>query len=178
MDEVQDFQEELLAEDFFGIDEDSITLEESMEPIDLGSGLGNDLETIEFSNNLESEKESQVIENTVNSPNLEIEKNEVSSQVVDRYSLAELEYPCLVLTTTDFAKHKIKALSEMIKSAIDFKGETMKVYINSGQNELLSLGGVSGKQVRYVIDLLGRDNITAWYNEETLLEGDLIYTLC
>ena len=66
----------------------------------------------------------------------------------------------------------------MIKSAVDFKGETMKVYINSGQNELLSLGGVSGKQVRYVIDLLGRDNITAWYNKETLLEGDLIYTLC
>lgn len=177
MDEVQDFQEELLAEDFFGIDEESITLElseEDSEPND----LGNDLETIEFSNNLESEKESQVVENTVNSPNLEGEKNYVSSQVVDRYSLAELEYPCLVLNTTDFAKHKIKALSEMIKSAIDFKGETMKVYINSGQNELLSLGGVSGKQVRYVIDLLGRDNITAWYNKETLLEGDLIYTLC
>ena len=177
MDEVQDFQEELLAEDFFGIDEESITLElseEDSEPNDLGYESDPTL----LSNNLESEKESQVVENTVNSPNLEGEKNDVSSQVVDRYSLAELEYPCLVLNTTDFAKHKIKALSEMIKSAIDFKGETMKVYINSGQNELLSLGGVSGKQVRYVIDLLGRDNITAWYNKETLLEGDLIYTLC
>ena len=177
MDEVQDFQEELLAEDFFGIDEESITLElseEDSEPNDLGSESDPTL----LSNNLESEKESQVVENTVNSPNLEGEKNDVSSQVVDRYSLAELEYPCLVLNTTDFAKHKIKALSEMIKSAIDFKGETMKVYINSGQNELLSLGGVSGKQVRYVIDLLGRGNITAWYNKETLLEGDLIYTLC
>ena len=177
MDEVQDFQEELLAEDFFGLDEDSITLElseEDSEPNDLDYESDHTL----LSNNLESEKGSQVIENTENSPNLESEKNEVSSQVVDRYSLAELEYPCLVLNTTDFAKHKIKALSEMIKSAIDFKGETMKVYINSGQNELLSLGGVSGKQVRYVIDLLGRDNITAWYNEKTLLEGDLIYTLC
>ena len=177
MDEVQDFQEELLAEDFFGLDEDYITLElseEDSEPNDLDYESDPTL----LSNNLESEKGSQVIENTENSPNLESEKNEVSSQVVDRYSLAELEYPCLVLNTTDFAKHKIKALSEMIKSAIDFKGETMKVYINSGQNELLSLGGVSGKQVRYVIDLLGRDNITAWYNEKTLLEGDLIYTLC
>lgn len=178
MDESQDFQEELLAEDFFGLDEDSITLGESLEPVDLGSGLGNDLETIELSNNLESEKEVEEVESSASSSSLESEKEVVSNQVVDRYSLAELEYPCLVLNTTDFAKHKIKALSEMIKSAVDFKGETMKVYINSSQSELLSLGGVSGKQVRYVIDLLGRENISAWYNQETLLEGDLIYTLC
>lgn len=121
--------------------------------------------------------EDLVVEESVNE---ELEVVEATVEKVDhgveRYSSTVLSYPCFILdSSTEFPKHVISALSRMIESSLSLKN-LIKVYIRNGE-ELLSLGGISSVQVKATIDLLGRDNITAYFEEGYLLKGDLIYTL-
>lgn len=95
---------------------------------------------------------------------------------VERYSSTTVSYPCFILDSkTEFPKHVISALSRMIESSLSLDN-LIKVYIDN-EGELLSLGGISSVQVKATIDLLGRDAITAYFEEGYLLKGDLIYTL-
>lgn len=95
---------------------------------------------------------------------------------VERYSSTTVSYPCFILNSkTEFPKHVISALSRMIESSLSLDN-LIKVYIDN-EGELLSLGGISSVQVKATIDLLGRDAITAYFEEGYLLKGDLIYTL-
>ena len=104
------------------------------------------------------------------------EKPKTSDKGVERYSSTTVSYPCFILDSrTEFPKHVISALSRMIESSLSLDN-LIKVYIDNN-GELLSLGGISSVQVKATIDLLGRDAITAYYEEGYLLKGDLIYTL-
>lgn len=95
---------------------------------------------------------------------------------VERYSFTTVSYPCFILDSkTEFPKHVISALSRMIESSLSLDN-LIKVYIDN-EGELLSLGGISSVQVKATIDLLGRDAITAYFEEGYLLKEDLIYTL-
>ena len=95
---------------------------------------------------------------------------------VERYSSTTVSYPCFILDSkTEFPKHVISALSRMIESSLSLDN-LIKVYIDN-EGELLSLGGISSVQVKATIDLLGRDAITAYFEEGYLLKEDLIYTL-
>lgn len=95
---------------------------------------------------------------------------------VERYSSTTVSYPCFILESkTEFPKHVISALSRMIESSLSLDN-LIKVYIDN-EGELLSLGGISSVQVKATIDLLGRDAITAYFEEGYLLKEDLIYTL-
>ena len=95
---------------------------------------------------------------------------------VERYSPTTVSYPCFILDSkTEFPKHVISALSRMIESSLSLDN-LIKVYIDN-KGELLSLGGISSVQVKATIDLLGRDAITAYFEEGYLLKEDLIYTL-
>ena len=104
------------------------------------------------------------------------EKPKTSDKGVERYSSTTVSYPCFILDSRmEFPKHVISALSRMIESSLSLDN-LIKVYIDN-RGELLSLGGISSVQVKATIDLLGRDAITAYYEEGYLLKGDLIYTL-
>lgn len=104
------------------------------------------------------------------------EKPKTSDKGVERYSSTTVSYPCFILDSRmEFPKHVISALSRMIESSLSLDN-LIKVYIDN-KGELLSLGGISSVQVKATIDLLGRDAITAYYEEGYLLKGDLIYTL-
>ena len=95
---------------------------------------------------------------------------------VERYSSTELAYPCFVLDGSEvFPKHIISGLTKMIESSLTIE-DTIKVYVSIDGN-LSSIGGVSSLQVKAIIDLLGRDKITAYYEKGYVLNGDLIYTL-
>ena len=95
---------------------------------------------------------------------------------VERYSSTELSYPCFVLDGSEvFPKHIISGLTKMIESSLTVE-DTIKVYV-SIDGTLSSIGGVSSLQVKAIIDLLGREKITAYYEKGYVLNGDLIYTL-
>ena len=161
----------LEMEDFFADDsEKSVGIEE----LETSSEEGlEELEDLE-----ESDEDEKVIESPEDG-GIEEEFEDTPKEVintVERYSSTELAYPCFVLDGSEvFPKHIISGLTKMIESSLTIE-DTIKVYVSIDGN-LSSIGGVSSLQVKAIIDLLGRDKITAYYEKGYVLNGDLIYTL-
>lgn len=174
----------LEMEDFFADeeDEDLVGIEELNESeADLG-GL-DDLEDLDESLEVVEEDSSELVKDNGVSSKEELEPIEEEKEqpkevvnTVERYSSTELSYPCFVLDGSEvFPKHIISGLTKMIESSLTIE-DTIKVYVSIDGN-LSSIGGVSSLQVKAIIDLLGRDKITAYYEKGYVLTGDLIYTL-
>lgn len=167
----------LEMEDFFAEDSEELVdikeLETSSE-----EGLEN-LEELEDLEEFEEPVEEEVVAPTIEEGIDEEEFEETFKEVVntvERYSSTELAYPCFVLDGSEvFPKHIISGLTKMIESSLTIE-DTIKVYVSIDGN-LSSIGGVSSLQVKAIIDLLGREKITAYYEKEYVLNGDLIYTL-
>lgn len=161
---------DLEMEDFFDSEEDLVGIED-LEPLE--EDMPEDLE--ESSEEVSEESEDLVEdEEDCTSQDAEPEKEVVNT--VERYSSTDLAYPCFVLDGSEvFPKHIISGLTKMIESSLTVE-DTIKVYVSINGN-LSSIGGVSSVQVKAIIDLLGRDKITAYYEEGYILKGDLIYTL-
>lgn len=168
----------LEMEDFFaddskelvGIGELETSSEEELEDLDELE----DLEELE-----EPVEDEEVIDSSevevINEEEFEGTPKEVVN-TVERYSSTELAYPCFVLDGSEvFPKHIISGLTKMIESSLTIE-DTIKVYV-SIEGNLSSIGGVSSLQVKAIIDLLGREKITAYYEKGYVLTGDLIYTL-
>lgn len=156
------------SEELVGVEELETSSEEELEDLD-------ELEDLE---ELEEPVEDEVIE----SPKVEGIEEEVEDtpkevvNTVERYSSTELAYPCFVLDGSEvFPKHIISGLTKMIESSLTIE-DTIKVYVSVDGN-LTSIGGVSSLQVKAIIDLLGREKISAYYEKGYVLHGDLIYTL-
>lgn len=172
----------LEMEDFFADEEEDLVgieeLSESEEELD----SLDDLEELDES--LEVVKEdSELVEDSGVSSEEELEPIDEEPEqpkevvnTVERYSSTELAYPCFVLDGSEvFPKHIISGLTKMIESSLTVE-DTIKVYVSIDGN-LSSIGGVSSLQVKAIIDLLGREKITAYYEKGYVLNGDLIYTL-
>ena len=167
----------LEMEDFFAEDSEELVdikeLETSSE-----EGLEN-LEELEDLEEFEEPVEEEVVAPTIEEGIDEEEFEETFKEVVntvERYSSTELAYPCFVLDGSEvFPKHIISGLTKMIESSLTIE-DTIKVYVSIDGN-LSSIGGVSSLQVKAIIDLLGREKITAYYEKGYVLNGDLIYTL-
>ena len=167
----------LEMEDFFaddsgelvGIEELETSSEEELEDLD-------ELEDLEeFEEPVEGEVVASTIEEGIDEEEFEDTPKEVVN-TVERYSSTELAYPCFVLDGSEvFPKHIISGLTKMIESSLTIE-DTIKVYVSIDGN-LSSIGGVSSLQVKAIIDLLGREKITAYYEKGYVLNGDLIYTL-
>lgn len=161
---------DLEMEDFFDSDEDLVGIED-LEPLE--EDMPEDLE--ESSDEVSKESED-LVEEEENSISQDTEPEKEVVNTVERYSSTELSYPCFVLDGSEvFPKHIISGLTKMIESSLTVE-DTIKVYVSINGN-LSSIGGVSSVQVKAIIDLLGRDKITAYYEEGYILKGDLIYTL-
>ena len=155
------------SEELVGVEELETSSEEELEDLD-------ELEDLE-----EPAEDEEVIESSgcegINEEEFEDTPKEVVN-TVERYSSTELAYPCFVLDGSEvFPKHIISGLTKMIESSLTIE-DTIKVYVSIDGN-LSSIGGVSSLQVKAIIDLLGRDKITAYYEKGYVLNGDLIYTL-
>lgn len=160
----------LEMEDFFAEDEDLVGIED-LEPLD--EDVLEDLEK-PLSEDTEEGTTDEVIEEDIIEEDLEPKKDVVNT--VERYSSTELAYPCFVLDGSEvFPKHIISGLTKMIESSLTIE-DTIKVYV-SINGDLSSIGGVSSLQVKAIIDLLGREKITAYYEKGYILKGDLIYAL-
>lgn len=160
--EMEDFFAED-SEELVGIEELETSSEEELE----------DLE--EFEEPVEEEVVAPTIEEGIDEEEFEETSKEVVN-TVERYSSTELAYPCFVLDGSEvFPKHIISGLTKMIESSLTIE-DTIKVYVSIDGN-LSSIGGVSSLQVKAIIDLLGREKITAYYEKGYVLTGDLIYSL-
>lgn len=173
----------LEMEDFFAYEEeeDLVGVEELNESEADLVGL-DDLEDLDESLEVVEEDSSELVKDNGVSSKEELEPIEEKEQpkevvnTVERYSSTELSYPCFVLDGSEvFPKHIISGLTKMIESSLTVE-DTIKVYVSIDGN-LSSIGGVSSLQVKAIIDLLGRDKITAYYEKGYVLTGDLIYTL-
>lgn len=172
--EMEDFFADEEEEDLVGIEE----LSESEDDLDSLDDLEDldELEDLEeFKEPVEGEVVAPTIEEGIDEEEFEDTPKEVVN-TVERYSSTELAYPCFVLDGSEvFPKHIISGLTKMIESSLTVE-DTIKVYVSIDGN-LSSIGGVSSLQVKAIIDLLGRDKITAYYEKGYVLNGDLIYTL-
>lgn len=157
------------SEELVGIEELETSSEEELEDLD-------ELEDLEeFEEPVEEEVVAPTIEEGIDEEEFEETSKEVVN-TVERYSSTELAYPCFVLDGSEvFPKHIISGLTKMIESSLTIE-DTIKVYVSIDGN-LSSIGGVSSLQVKAIIDLLGREKITAYYEKGYVLTGDLIYTL-
>lgn len=157
------------SEELVGIEELETSSEEELEDLD-------ELEDLEeFEEPVEEEVVAPTIEGGIDEEEFEDTPKEVVN-TVERYSSTELSYPCFVLDGSEvFPKHIISGLTKMIESSLTVE-DTIKVYVSINSN-LSSIGGVSSLQVKAIIDLLGREKITAYYEKGYVLNGDLIYTL-
>lgn len=157
-------------EELVGIEELETSSEERLEDLDELEDLEELVEPVE-------DEEEELVTPTKRGIEEEVEDSpkEVVN-TVERYSSTELAYPCFVLDGSEvFPKHIISGLTKMIESSLTIE-DTIKVYVSIDGN-LSSIGGVSSLQVKAIIDLLGRDKITAYYEKGYVLNGDLIYTL-
>ena len=174
----------LEMEDFFADEEDEVLvgveeLDNEEEELD---GL-DDLEDLDESLEVVEDDSSELVEDFGVSSEEELEPTDEEPEqpkevvnTVERYSSTELTYPCFVLDGSEvFPKHIISGLTKMIESSLTIE-DTIKVYVSIDGN-LSSIGGVSSLQVKAIIDLLGREKITAYYEKGYVLNGDLIYTL-
>ena len=165
--EMEDFFAD--EEELVGIEELETSSEEELEDLDELGDLEELEEPVEDEEVLESSEPVGIEEDVEDTP-----KEVVNT--VERYSSTELAYPCFVLDGSEvFPKHIISGLTKMIESSLTIE-DTIKVYVSIDGN-LSSIGGVSSLQVKAIIDLLGRDKITAYYEKGYVLNGDLIYTL-
>lgn len=173
--EMEDFFADKEEEDLVGIKEFSDS-EDDLDSLD-------DLEDLDESLEVVGEDSSELVEDSKVSPKEELEPIDEEPEqpkevvnTVERYSSTELAYPCFVLDGSEvFPKHIISGLTKMIESSLTIEN-TIKVYVSIDGN-LSSIGGVSSLQVKAIIDLLGREKITAYYEKGYVLNGDLIYTL-
>lgn len=156
-------------EELVGIEELETSSEERLEDLDELEDLEELVEPVE------DEEVVPTTEGGINEEEFEDTPKEVVN-TVERYSSTELAYPCFVLDGSEvFPKHIISGLTKMIESSLTIE-DTIKVYVSIDGN-LSSIGGISSLQVKAIIDLLGRDKITAYYEKGYVLNGDLIYTL-
>lgn len=173
--EMEDFFADEEEEDLVGIGELSES-EDDLDSLDDLEDLDESLEVVEEDSS-ESAEDIGVSPKEVLEPiDEEPEQPKEVVNTAERYSSTELAYPCFVLDGSEvFPKHIISGLTKMIESSLTVE-DTIKVYVSIDGN-LSSIGGVSSLQVKAIIDLLGREKITAYYEKGYVLNGDLIYTL-
>lgn len=164
----------LEMEDFFADDSEELVGVEELE-----TSSEEELEDLDELEDLEEPAEDEEVIESSGCEGIEEESEDSPKEVVntvERYSSTELAYPCFVLDGSEvFPKHIISGLTKMIESSLTIE-DTIKVYVSIDGN-LSSIGGVSSLQVKAIIDLLGREKITAYYEKGYVLNGDLIYTL-
>lgn len=173
--EMEDFFADEEEEDLVGIEELSES-EDDLDSLDDLEDLDESLKVVEDDSELVEDfgvsPESEELESFEEEP----EQPKEVVNTVERYSSTDLSYPCFVLDGSEvFPKHIISGLTKMIESSLTVE-DTIKVYVSIDGN-LSSIGGISSLQVKAIIDLLGREKITAYYEKGYVLNGDLIYTL-
>lgn len=95
---------------------------------------------------------------------------------VTPYTFTGVTYPC-VLFKEDFncPRHKLTVISNMVKSGGKLNKDISIYFLQKG--DVFKIGSLSGFQINAFIDLVGKENLTGFYDKDTQLSGDKLYTL-
>lgn len=103
----------------------------------------------------------------------ETSKGEMEESV-SRYAKADLNFPCLVIKQGFNAqKHRWMLISNIVKSS---KKSDVGLYLDNGDKKM-KLGTVGGSQVRTLIEILGEDNLSGYYDDGRELVGSKLFVL-
>ena len=95
---------------------------------------------------------------------------------VTNYTYTGLSFPCVVFNEGfTCPKHQMKVVSNMVNTG--GKDKDISLYFQNA-GEMYKLGMLNGFQMKGFIDIIGLDNITGFYDKETPLKKDKLYTLC
>lgn len=95
---------------------------------------------------------------------------------VSKYTYTKLEYPCIIFKSGfTCPQHQMNVISNMVRTSSPDK-DTALYFEND--SKLFKLGKLSGTQVDPLLELIGVENLVGYYDENTRLEGDRLYTLC
>lgn len=105
----------------------------------------------------------------------EVEVKGISGNV-SSFTYTDLSYPCIIFKE-GFAcpKHQLIVISNMVKSS--GANKDISLYFNK-EGELYKIGNINGMQVNAFLEIVGTENIFGYYDAETRLEDDRLYTLC
>jgi hypothetical protein len=104
-----------------------------------------------------------------------VEEIQGITENVSEFTYSSLEYPCIMFKEGFSLKnHKWKVLSNMVKSISPDKDISLYFHDNG---ELLKIGKISGTQVDAFLDIVGMEGVVGYYDKDTLLENDRLYTL-
>lgn len=98
------------------------------------------------------------------------------SDNVSSYTYTNLNYPC-ILFKEGFTcpKHQLTVISNMVNSkGVD---KDISLYFNK-EGDLYKIGSISGKQVSAFLEIVGTDVVYGYFDKETKLVDDRLYTLC
>lgn len=102
---------------------------------------------------------------------------------VRRYVTESMTFPCFILVAEEDKQVeivKIKVLKQMAEVVETYNEEEanslISVYFSSG-DKTAYLGKIQPRQVKSFISLFSTNTVVAYYDKETLLEGDMRYVL-
>ena len=102
---------------------------------------------------------------------------------VRRYVTESMTFPCFILVAEEDKQVeivKIKVLKQMAEVVETYNEEEanslISVYFSSGAKTAY-LGKIQPRQVKSFISLFSTNTVVAYYDKETLLEGDMRYVL-
>lgn len=100
----------------------------------------------------------------------------ITDKVVN-YTYTGMSFPCVILKDGfKCPEHKMIVLSKMVKmGSVEVKD--INLYF-SDNGELYKIGMLSGMQVKPFLDIVGVENIHAFYDDGSELKGDKVYVLC
>lgn len=94
---------------------------------------------------------------------------------VSEFTYTDMEYPCIIFNDgATFKNHQWRIIANMVK-AIDNNKDIALYYKDNG---LVKMGMLSGRQVESFLDLVGVENVYAYYSKDILLKDSKLYTLC
>lgn len=100
----------------------------------------------------------------------------ITDKVVN-YTYTGMTFPCMILKEGfKCPEHKMLVLSKMVKMS-SREVKDINIYFSNG-GELYKIGSLSGMQVKPFIEIVGVENIVAFYDDGMKLEGDRVYVLC
>ena len=100
------------------------------------------------------------------------------TDAVTDYTYTDIAFPCIIFKSgLRLEKHKVKVISNMVKSATGSVVKDITLYFAKGK-DLYKMGMISGVQVGSLIEMVNLGCIEAYYDKDTKLEGSLIYSLC
>lgn len=144
-------------------------IEEYSENLNSGTEVTKGIEDVEVLD-LDLDKAEEMGETVVSA-------EDTYSNSVERYTATHTTYPCIALCGVDtLPSHTLQAVRKMIDSSRSSNKSYDFYYQSSDQNQ--KLGTISSKQVKALVELVGRDNLKAYFSKGFVLEDDLIYTLC